>query len=200
VIALLEIIVFLAGLLLDRAAKILTMIYLQPTGVGTSVEVIPGILSFTYVENRGAAHGILQGQVWFFIPVTIIVCGFLLFFLIKNRKKAGLTMRWGLALVLAGAIGNLFDRITYGYVIDMIEVTFIEYPVFNLADNMVVIGTALFALYILFFDKSIFVSKKKETVADAANASEEEIPVEAFTVQEKDTEIISPDIQHKNDE
>ena len=196
----LEIIVFLVGLLIDRAAKILTMVYLQPTGVGTSVEAIPGILSFTYVENRGAAHGILQGQVWFFIPVTIIVCIFLVFFLLKNRKKAGLTMRWGLALVLAGAIGNLFDRIAYGYVIDMIEVTFIEYPVFNLADNMVVIGTALFALYILFFDKTIFVTRKKEAVVQVDG---EEL-TECVNCTESDvqdnTEDDLPDIQHKYDE
>ena len=83
----LEIIVFLVGLLIDRAAKILTMVYLQPTGVGTSVEAIPGILSFTYVENRGAAHGILQGQVWFFIPVTIIVCAFLVYFLLVKTHN-----------------------------------------------------------------------------------------------------------------
>ena len=88
-VALLEIIVFLVGLLIDRAAKILTMVYLQPTGVGTSVEAIPGILSFTYVENRGAAHGILQGQVWFFIPVTIIVPTsiFPVIYLLKGKFK-----------------------------------------------------------------------------------------------------------------
>ena len=109
-------------------------------------------------------------------------------------------MRWGLALVLAGAIGNLFDRIAYGYVIDMIEVTFIEYPVFNLADNMVVIGTALFALYILFFDKTIFVTRKKEAVVQVDG---EEL-TECVNCTESDvqdnTEKDLPDIQHRYDE
>ena len=70
-------------------------------------------------------------------------------------------LRVSAGLILAGGIGNLVDRLFLGYVIDMMEITFIEYPVFNPADNMLVIGTVLLGLYILFFDKGLFFGDKK---------------------------------------
>ena len=64
-------------------------------------------------------------------------------------------------MILGGAFGNLFDRIFYGYVVDMLQVTFIDYPVFNPADNLLVFGVIVLGIYILFFDKEFFVDKKK---------------------------------------
>lgn len=156
----LTVIITILGFVLDRVAKILTKIYVEPQG---SITVIDGIFSFTYVENRGAAHGILQGQYWLLIPLTIVVCVALIVFLIKNYGRMSKLLRVIAGLVLAGAFGNLFDRLFFGYVIDMLQVTFIEYPVFNPADSMLVIGVILFGIYILFFDKEFFADKNKKS-------------------------------------
>ncbi len=152
-------IIALLGFSIDRVAKILTKIYVEPVH---TITVIENIFSFTYVENRGAAHGILQGQRWPLIVATFIVCGLMILFLVKNYKRTTKLLRVASGLILAGAIGNLFDRIFYGYVIDMMQVTFIEYPVFNPADNMLVIGTVLLGIYILFFDKEFIKDNKKK--------------------------------------
>ncbi len=142
----------------DRVAKVLTQIFVKPVG---SIVVIENIFSLTYVENRGAAHGIMQGQRWLLIVVTFAVVVGLIFFMIKNYKRAPVLLRVAIGMILGGALGNLFDRVFFGYVVDMMQVTFIEYPVFNPADNLLVIGTVLLGIYILFFDKVFIVDKKK---------------------------------------
>ncbi len=164
------IIIALSGFALDRLAKILTKIFVEPV---RSITVIENVFSFTYVENRGAAHGILQGQRWPLIVMTILVCSAMIWFLVKNYKRTTNLLRVASGLILAGAIGNLFDRIFYGYVIDMMQVTFIEYPVFNPADNMLVIGTVLLGIYILFFDKE-FIKENRKKNNDTEKSSDTE--------------------------
>ncbi len=133
----------------DQLTKLLTLKYLKP--IGSSV-IADGILSFTYVENRGAAFGILQDARWVFIVATIAILCAIIYFKIKY-KPAEKTLNSSLCLLTAGAVGNLIDRIFRGYVVDMIEVTFINYPVFNVADCFVVTGAALLAIYIIFIYK-----------------------------------------------
>ncbi len=133
----------------DQLTKVLTLKYLKPIN---TTDVIDGILSLTYVENRGAAFGILQNARWVFIIATIaILCAILYFKHRYNPKEK--TINYALCLLISGAVGNLIDRIFRGYVVDMIEVTFINYPVFNVADCFVVIGTILLAVYIIFIYK-----------------------------------------------
>ena len=155
----LTVIIAILGFAIDRVAKVLTQIYVKPVH---SITVIEGIFSFTYVENRGAAHGILQGQRWFLIGITLIIAALRIVFLIKNYSRAPLMLRVAGGMILGGAFGNLFDRIFYGYVVDMLQVTFIDYPVFNPADNLLVFGVIVLGVYILFFDKEFFVDKKKD--------------------------------------
>ena len=155
----LTVIIAILGFAIDRVAKVLTQLYVKPVH---SITVIEGIFSFTYVENRGAAHGILQGQRWFLIGITLIIAALLIVFLIKNYSRAPLMLRVAGGMILGGAFGNLFDRIFYGYVVDMLQVTFIDYPVFNPADNLLVFGVIVLGVYILFFDKEFFVDKKKD--------------------------------------
>lgn len=152
------VIIAIACFAVDRLAKVLTQLFVKPVG---SIVVIENIFSFTYVENRGAAHGIMQGKRWMLIAVTILVVAALIVFLIKNYSKAPTMFKIATGLILGGAVGNLFDRVFYGYVVDMMQVTFIDYPVFNPADNMLVIGTVLLGIYILFFDKVFLTDKKK---------------------------------------
>ena len=119
--------------------------------------VIKGFLDFTFVENRGAAFGILSGQRFFFIILTVIVSiGILYSFYKLPDTKEYLWLKKALLLVFCGAVGNMIDRVVRGYVVDFLEVTFIKWPVFNLADIYVVIG----ACFILFL--SLFVIKEEE--------------------------------------
>ena len=129
----------------DQITKWLTIRFLVS---GSSVEIIPRILSLTYVENRGAAFGILAGARWFFIAVTALVVAALIVYGIIKKPVSKL-YKISAPLIIAGAVGNLIDRVFRGFVVDMIEATFIDFPVFNVADCCVVIGSVLFCLYIL---------------------------------------------------
>ena len=114
-----------------------------------SVTLIPGILSLVNFHNSGAAFGLFQNGRWFFVGITAVVCIAIIVFLIREKQIAPL-LRVALSNRLGGAIGNMIDRILYGYVVDMIHVKCIDYPVFNIADSATVIGTILLAWYILF--------------------------------------------------
>ncbi|MGI6703097.1 MAG: signal peptidase II [Clostridia bacterium] len=130
-------IVVIAVLVADRVTKFLCLQYLVPLG---TVPVINGVFHLTYVENTGAAFGMLQGKNWFFIPAVILV-SIVLVYLIWSMKDASRYMRISLALILGGAIGNLIDRLWLGYVVDFLD--FRVWPVFNVADSCVVVGAVL---------------------------------------------------------
>ena len=141
------VLVIIGILALDIATKYWAFHYLQPVG---SIPVIENIFHLTYVENPGAAFGILQDQRWVFIIATVLTLGFIVWFL-RNMDPDIKLLRWGLVLIVAGAIGNLIDRILLGYVIDFLD--FRVWPVFNVADISVVVGTGLTILVILFYDR-----------------------------------------------
>lgn len=137
------------SVIIDQITKYFTVKFLKPLG---SIEILKGILSFTYVENRGAAFGMFQNARWIFIMLTIIAILVIIVYVLKTKQKNS-TLLTSLALILSGAAGNMIDRIFRGYVVDMIEMTFIDYPVFNFADCCVVIGAILFVIYIIFIYK-----------------------------------------------
>ena len=115
------------------------------------IPVIKDVLYFTYVENRGAAFGILQNHRWIFITVTILAMIAIIVYIAWKEPKNKILLV-SLALILGGGIGNLIDRISLSYVIDFIDVRLIHFPVFNIADICVVCGCILLCIYILFFD------------------------------------------------
>ena len=139
-------IITVALILIDQITKFLTLKYLVPV---QTVEIIKNVLSFTYVENRGAAFGIMQNSRIFFIIFTVILLGAIAAYTIKTKPQNKLYMI-STSLIVAGGIGNFIDRVFRGFVVDMIEATFIDYPVFNFADICVVIGAILFCIYIIF--------------------------------------------------
>ncbi len=147
------IMLFIVLLIGDQASKYWarTVLYQQ-----SSIQVIPHILRFTYVENRGAAFGMLQGQKIFFVIMTFLLIG--LFFVYLKKTNTNKWMKWTASIIIAGAIGNLIDRVLLGYVVDFIDFHIIWRYVFNVADIYVVGGTLLLALQILLQDE-----KKKET-------------------------------------
>lgn len=119
------------------------------------IVVIDGIFEFIYVENRGAAFGVLQDKRILFIIITIIVIAFLVIYSYRNSDQLTLFSKITLAMLIGGATGNLIDRIRFGYVVDFIKVDLIRsysFPVFNVADIFIVISTILLA-YIIIFDK-----------------------------------------------
>lgn len=147
-------IIVIVLVILDQITKWQALTKLKPI---KNTVVIKGFLDFTFVENRGAAFGILSGRRIFFILLTVVVAiGILYSFYKLPKTKEYNWLKCGLVLVLSGAIGNVIDRAVRGYVVDFLEVTFIKWPVFNLADIYVVIG----ACFILFL--SLFVIKEEE--------------------------------------
>lgn len=145
IIILLSVVILTA---LDQYSKFIALTQLKPVG---NIKVIDGWFEFTFVENRGAAFGILEGQRWFFVILTIAVTIGVIMYLRKMKEKdcAHNILRFSLVLILAGAWGNAIDRILRGYVVDYFEFTFINYPVFNVADIYVVAGTILLAVLLL---------------------------------------------------
>ena len=142
-------IVTIVLVVIDQITKYLSVGSLKGA---SSVVLIDKLLSLTYVENRGAAFGILQNARWIFITFTFIAIIFIIYYKIKYKPQS-ITLNSALCLITSGAIGNLIDRVGRGYVVDMIEVTFINYPVFNIADCFVVTGAILLSIYVLFIYK-----------------------------------------------
>lgn len=147
-----ELIIIILGLVLDRATKILSVKTLYGK---EGIVIIKNILSLSYLENRGAAFGILQNKQNILAIITLVVVIGVIYYLYKYKPKSKF-LRVGIALILGGAIGNLFDRLYYRYVVDFIYFHYKDiyaFPTFNVADIMVVIGTIMVALYILRDDK-----------------------------------------------
>lgn len=119
-----------------------------------SIELINGILRFSYVENTGAAFGIMKDMRWFFIFITFMLI-IILFLLFKKTYYKNAFMRIGVIFVISGAIGNLIDRIFLGYVVDFIDFYIINFPVFNIADCFVCVGAVMLCIHYLFIEKDI---------------------------------------------
>lgn len=144
---------------IDQITKYIALSSLKPIG---SMSFIKGFMDFTFVENRGAAFGILEGQRWFFVVATIVISAVIIYAFVKMPKKNEYKyMNLALVLILAGAFGNVIDRLFRGYVVDFFEFTFIDWPVFNVADIYVVVGTIIFAFLILFVIKDEPKNNKK---------------------------------------
>ena len=122
-------------------------------------EVIPGILGLTYTINTGAAFGIFGNFAWGRWGLTavkiVLMAGLLWYYHRLPLKASSWLVRVPLMLILAGGLGNLYDRVTLGYVRDMLAFSFVNFPIFNLADVYIVIGCFTSAFVILFIAKDI---------------------------------------------
>ena len=138
------IIISLGVLLIDMLSKVLIKHFIL---LGIRIKIIKGFLYITYVKNTGAAFSIFRNNTIFLIILSILVIGLLFYYLNKKEKITKLeNISYG--LILGGAIGNLFDRILYGYVIDFIDIYIFkyDYPVFNIADMAIVIGVIILVI------------------------------------------------------
>ena len=135
------------------------------------VAVLPGIFHFTYIENKGAAFGMLANNRWVFHVISTVAIAAFVFYIIKYRPK-DILLRISLSFVVGGGIGNMIDRCFRGSVVDFIEVDFIDFYVFNVADIFVCVGCGLMVLYIILSE--IKDSKAKKAEKELANADKSE--------------------------
>ncbi|MBE6719765.1 MAG: signal peptidase II [Ruminococcaceae bacterium] len=115
---------------------------------GKTVQFIPDVVQFRYAENTGMAFSLLSGARWIFIVLTVAVCVGVLWYMFSDRCK-NLWLYWSLGVVVSGGLGNLIDRIRFGYVVDFIEPTFMNFAVFNIADSAVTLGAASMIIYLV---------------------------------------------------
>lgn len=139
--------------LLDQVSKYLaqTCLLKRPGG---SLDLIPGVFALRYLENRGAAFGMMEGRGWIFIlfaGLISIIAGFLCLKSPEGRRFRPL--RLALAGLLSGAVGNLLDRVFRGYVVDFLYLSLIDFPIFNVADVCVTVSVLVLAVLILFVYK-----------------------------------------------
>ncbi len=114
--------------------------------------LIKGVLEFQYLENTGAAFSILEGKMFVFYIVTIIIGGLVIYFMLHMPKHGRfLILFYSFSVLLAGALGNLIDRIMNHYVIDFIYFSLIHFPVFNVADIYVTCSVFFVMIMILFY-------------------------------------------------
>lgn len=116
--------------------------------VGQSIPGINGLFEITYVQNQGAAFGILQGRKMVLVFVTLVIFALLIIYALRRDTDSKWLM-WGLTLVCSGGMGNLIDRVAFGYVRDFIDLSFVKFPVFNIADCGVTVGAIMMVLYIM---------------------------------------------------
>ncbi len=148
-------------IVLDRVVKMLSVAF----AADGSITLINGVLDFTFLKNTGAAFSILNKHTWILILLTVLFCAVLLYIIFSKKLSRSLNIM--LTCVLAGGLGNLYDRIVYGYVIDMFETKFINFPVFNVADIFITCGGIIFVILFL-------IEEYKKQKADKNAASDDD--------------------------
>lgn len=135
---------------LDQVTKALVVANMDP---GERIKVVGDLVWLWYLQNTGASFSILPGAIWLFVPVTIIAIAMVVYFHLQFRDR-GPWIHVILGAILAGAIGNLTDRVRLGYVVDFVSIGLgdLRWPAFNVADPSLVIGIALLVVYLTFFD------------------------------------------------
>ena len=142
----------------DQVAKYFTVLYIPTTG---AQPFIPGILQITYVRNTGAAFSSFEGQQWLFALIFLFFTGLILWEYFKKKMAFTTFERWCIAAIYGGGLANMIDRLRMGYVVDMIETAFMDFPVFNVADCFITCGCVLLMGHLVLFNKGFWKDKKK---------------------------------------
>ncbi|MBQ7939249.1 MAG: signal peptidase II [Clostridia bacterium] len=151
----------MAGVILaDQLTKILALQYLAPVG---SYPLWENVLHLTYVENTGAAFGMLKDHRWVFLVISTVALGGMIVYMFLNKSRHPLETV-AVAFIVGGGIGNMIDRIARGFVVDFVDVKCIPFwkYIFNVADIFVCVGCGLFILYVLLYEAR---AKKAEDAA-----------------------------------
>lgn len=145
------ILAIILGVAADQALKLWIVANLD---LYESMPLLPGLVELMYIQNTGGGFSILTGHTWLLTVVTVVMMLVIALLLVKKVYSHPMAM-WMLTLILSGGIGNLIDRVRLGYVVDMFNLQFMNYPVFNVADILVVIGAIGFAAYYLLLDDKV---------------------------------------------
>ncbi len=152
---------------------------------GTGVSAIPGLFNIISVHNYGAAWGIFEGSQVMLIIMSLIFLGIFIWYFIVEKKKSWLFIVT-FAFLFAGCLGNLYDRIVFGYVRDFIQFAFWQsFPIFNFADTFLTIGVIMFIIYLLI---PLFKKQGKNKVMEAETGTIVVEEVDKKDKKEKDTE------------
>ena len=154
---------YIIALLVIAADQLTKWLVVKKMEYGESIEIIENYLYITSHRNRGAAWGILQGQMWFFYLITVVVLIGIIYYIQKLSKESKL-LGVALGLMLGGAIGNFIDRVIRKEVVDFVHTYIFNYsfPVFNVADSALCIGVALLIIYMFLSERQ----EKKERKND----------------------------------
>ena len=152
-------VLFVAGATaLDQLTKFLVVENISLYG---HVEFIPDVLSFTYVQNTGAAFSSFRGMQWLFLVVFIVFTAGVVWEFSKKKMPFTTFERWCIAAIYAGGLGNMIDRLRLGYVVDMVKTEFMNFPVFNVADCFITCGCIVLMVHLVFFNKEFWKEEKK---------------------------------------
>jgi signal peptidase II len=160
--------VSLGVIIIDQATKWLCVAFLKEA---ESVPLIRGFLHLTYVENRGAAFGSFSEHRWVFMIFSVVAIVAVTTYLLRFSENNRL-LRCSLALIISGGVGNMFDRVGLGYVVDFIDFHAIWQYIFNIADCFVCIGAGLMVLYCILTMREEL--KQEKEAKEAASAQDEE--------------------------
>ena len=150
---------FAAGIVaVDQYTKFLTVANIA---LFQDVEFIPGFLGLTYVRNTGAAFSSFEGQQWLFALIFLLFTAAVVYDYVKKTMPFSTFERWCIAAIYGGGLGNMIDRIRLGFVVDMIETEFMEFPVFNVADCFITCGCIILLVSLCFFNKEFWKEEKK---------------------------------------
>ena len=142
----------------DQFTKYLTVANIA---LGQKIPFLPGVLQFTYIQNTGAAFSSFEGQQWLFALIFALFT-VLVIWEFKTKKMGFLPFeRWCIVAIYGGGLGNMIDRIRMGYVVDMIETVFMDFPVFNVADCFITCGCIAMMVSLFFFNKEFWKEEKK---------------------------------------
>ena len=162
----LNIAIIVLCVILDQVSKMLAVAHL--TDIST-FPIIENVLHFTYVENRGAAFGMLADHRWVFMILSTI--GILAMFIWQSVNRRDIMWnRVALSFIIGGGIGNMIDRVSLGYVVDFIDCRFIDFYVFNVADSFVCVGCAMYVIGVLW--QTINEKKKAKVASDEVTENE----------------------------
>ena len=142
----------------DQFTKYLTVANIA---LHQNMPFVPGVLSLTYVQNTGAAWSSFEGMIWLFALVFLVLTVAIIWEFSKNRLPFTTLERWCIAAVYGGGLGNMIDRLRLGYVVDMIQTDFMNFPVFNVADCFITCGCILLMVHLFLFNKEFWKEDKK---------------------------------------
>lgn len=144
--------IFLFGVVLDQLTKYWVVLQIKPQ---KTLPLIENVLHFTYAENTGAAFSIFRGRQSFLVLLTSIGMALIFVYMVSIKGEGKGLLKLSMALILAGGIGNLIDRLRLGYVVDFIDVRLINFAIFNVADICISIGVFLLVVDSLFVSKTL---------------------------------------------